>query len=222
MFRCFVAITMLCMVGLPAVAAETISGHYLEARTCQVYTGPCFANGEIGLAGKEAVMAWKITQGKHQGVDLAGLKVVMVVSASETLAFGGIDDVASIKSLIMVDDRASDRQRDALVSFARQQSGKAGKSVVRVDRSPIEMKLDTQTLKGQLNAGDRVKLLTRKARPGDCICSNESAYYPTLAKVTNFAPGVTIEGSCNARGLGTRWTIPDSRSAYMATFEHPQ
>ena len=33
-----------------------ISGDYLEVRTCDVYTGPCFGNAEMSLAGKEAVM----------------------------------------------------------------------------------------------------------------------------------------------------------------------
>ena len=47
--------------------AANISGEYLEARTCNVYTGPCFANAEMGLAGKEALMAWKIDKGQWKG-----------------------------------------------------------------------------------------------------------------------------------------------------------
>ena len=89
-----------------------------------------------------------------------------------------------------------------------------------MDSAPIEMSLDKLELNGKLQAGETVKLETRKARPSDCICSNESAYYPPLAKVTNFAPGVALEGEFKGRGLGTRWSIPDSRSAYMATFDY--
>ena len=33
--------------------AANISGEYLEARTCVVYTGPCFANAEMGLTGSQ-------------------------------------------------------------------------------------------------------------------------------------------------------------------------
>ena len=36
------------------LAAGGLEGQYVEARTCQVYTGPCFANSEINLAGKDA------------------------------------------------------------------------------------------------------------------------------------------------------------------------
>jgi hypothetical protein len=92
--------------------------------------------------------------------------------------------------------------------------------VVRVDVVPIQMSLDTAALQGNLTAGDAVELKTRAARRGDCICSNESAYYPPLTQVSNFAPGVTIEGRFQGRGLGSNWSTPESRSAYMATFDY--
>src|SRR5258707_10474180 len=81
-----------CWAALGAVSSTLgaeISGEYLEARTCDVYTGPCFANGEIGIAGKEAVMAWKIDEGRWAGEDLAGLGVALVIKANDTLGFGG-------------------------------------------------------------------------------------------------------------------------------------
>jgi hypothetical protein len=202
-------------------AAQTeISGHYLEARSCQVYTGPCFANAETGLAGKEAVMAWKINAGQHEGVDLAGLSVVMAVHGSDTFGFGGLKDAEQLKSIILVDDKANDRQRAALISFVRQYSGKAGQAVVRVSSEPIKMTLDELDLKGKLAVGSKIRLETRKAGLGDCICSNESAYYPPLAQVQHFAPGVSIVGEFKSRGLGVQWTSPGARNAYMATFAY--
>lgn len=221
--RCAISLAgiigLVCSTWFSSVTlAEGVTGKYLEARTCQVYTGPCFANAEVGLAGKEAILAWSIDKGTHDDIDLAGLSVVMVVSASDTLGFDGLDDPREMKSVILVDQTADDDQRAALISFAKQRGGRAGKSVVRVQCAPIEMSLDTAELNGKLQVGKVAKLVTRKARPDDCICSNESAYYPPLAKVENFAPGVTIDGGFSGRGLGSRWSIPGSRSAYMATF----
>lgn len=206
--------------GVAGASAERITGHYLEARTCQVYTGPCFANGESGLTGHDAVMAWSIGQGKHLGIDLAGLNVVVVVRADATLGFQGLENADKVKSLIVVDEAASGSQREALIDFARQQSGKAGKNVVRIETAPIAMKLDEFELEGNLKAGDCVKLQTRKANKNDCICSHEAAYYPPLAKVEQSIAGVTVEGAVNGRGLGSRWTIPDTRTAFMATFAY--
>jgi hypothetical protein len=208
-----------CVALVPTARAD-VTGTYLEARTCQVYTGPCFANGEVGLAGKDAVMAWSIEEGSHNGVDLSGLNVMMFLRTTDTLGFQGIEGAGQLKSVVFVDERADQSQQAALAEFAKSHAGKAGDAVTRVEASPIDMDLDLLELNGTLKAGKIVKLKTRKARPGDCICSNESAYYPPLAEVENFAPGVTTEGEYSGRGLNSRWSIPGNRSAYMATFRY--
>jgi Protein of unknown function (DUF1326) len=207
-------------IALPAFAGDSLTGKYLETRTCQVYTGPCFANAETAMAGREAVMAWSIEDGSRGGVDLAGLSVVMVVRGNDTLAYKGLEGPSELKSAIIVDEKASEAQRDALVAFAKEHTGRAGKEVVRVDTAPISMSLDTGELKGNLQAGELVKLSTRKAKPGDCICMNEVAFYPPLAKIDRFAAGVSIEAEYKGKGLGTRWSTPGSRSAYMGEFQY--
>src|SRR6202165_2600568 len=72
-----------CFAG--GIPSQTIHGDYIEARTADVYTGPCFANAEAGLAGDLAVMGWKIDKGNFQGVNLDGLSVMGVIRASNTL-----------------------------------------------------------------------------------------------------------------------------------------
>ncbi|MCP4192827.1 MAG: DUF1326 domain-containing protein [Planctomycetaceae bacterium] len=206
------------LVGTKCCQAEPITGHYLEARTCQVYTGPCFANGEVGMAGKDAVMAWSIDAGELDGADLAGLNVAVVLKASNTLGFQGLEDADQIQSMIVVDRKATPRQRAALVQFAKSQTGKAAKDVQSVLDAPFTLQLDLAALTAKLKVGELVKLQARKARPEDCICSNESAYYPPLAKLQGFVPGVTLDGQVKARSLRTRWSIPDSRSSYLGTF----
>ena len=199
---------------------DEIRGSYLEARTCQVYTGPCFANGEVGLTGKNAVMSWNIKQGKHEGIDLTGLSVAVVVSASHTLGFAGLSDASQLRSIVYVDEDATSQQQDALIQFAKSHAAEATDDIVEVRLAPIEMELNYANLTGNLTVGDLVTLKTRKARPNDCICSNESAYYPPLVKLAGFVPGVTIEGDVSARALGSRWSIPDSRTAYLGRFQY--
>ena len=63
--------------------AAPVTGYYMETRTCQVYTGPCFANAEVGIAGREAIMAWQIKSGELDGQNLAGLKAVVVDSLTK-------------------------------------------------------------------------------------------------------------------------------------------
>src|SRR4249920_2108638 len=64
---------------------QRISGSYLEVRSCDVYTGPCFANAEMGLTGKEGMMVWSVGQGAWHGTDLSGLNVIAIVCTDKTL-----------------------------------------------------------------------------------------------------------------------------------------
>src|SRR5579872_5645794 len=113
------AATVSFAAGLPA---HSISGNYIEARTADVFTGPCFANGEVEMNGKEAVFGWKINAGKWQGVDLQGLSVVGVVRAEHTL--GNVyEPVNEMRAVLIVDSRANAEQRAALESFARKTGG---------------------------------------------------------------------------------------------------
>src|ERR687890_2311488 len=79
----------LCLAGsLMAAGLQNrthLRGDYIEARTADVYTGPCFANSEVDLVGNLAVFGWKVEQGQFEGVNLDGLSVVGVVKAANTL-----------------------------------------------------------------------------------------------------------------------------------------
>jgi hypothetical protein len=144
----------------------------------------------------------------------------MVLRGTDTFGFQGIDDAGDVKSLMYVDNRANSAQRQALVAFAKEHSGKAAENVLRVENASIDMSLDIGSLAGNLQAGEDVYLATRKATPEDCICHNESAFYPPLAETTLMAAGVATDGGFRGQGLGTRWSIPDTRSAYMAVFNY--
>lgn len=217
------SIAAICCGGVVAAVSDSpaISGDYVESRTCDIYTGPCFANAQVGLTGQQAIMAWSIDQGSHNGVDLAGMKVVLAVLASDSLAKNGGMDVnpIAVKSVILVDERASQAQREALVEFAKLR-GDVGNCVTRVSSMPIEMTIDHVTMAAKLQAGKEACLVTRKLAKGDCVCSNEEIYYPPLAEVDNYSPAYAVDAGFNGKGLGVRWSNRKSRSAFLATFEY--
>src|SRR5436309_12206977 len=102
------------LVGLSVTAAQAggVTGKYLEARTTDVWTGPCFANADMNLTGKNAVLAWKVERGSVDGVDVSGLGVVAVVEASDTL---GLQQTGAAKAVLIVDAKADARQKSALI-----------------------------------------------------------------------------------------------------------
>jgi hypothetical protein len=221
MLRALTICASLALFAPAIVAAGELKGDYLETRTCDVYTGPCFANGQAGLTGKDAIMAWSIDRGAYEGVDLAGLKVVVVLTASDTLGFGGTLVVfpEPIRSVIIVDERATPRQHDALVQFASQYATHAGE-VVKIVSAPIEMSVDQFDLVGKLKAGNYAQILTRKLGGGDCVCSNEKTFYPPLCELRTSYPAFTIEGEYAGPGLGTHWSNPNTRSAFLGSFSY--
>src|SRR5687767_10195151 len=99
-----------------------ISGNYLEVRTCDVYTGPCFANAEMGLTGKEGMLVWSIDKGSWAGTELDGLSVIAVVRADATLGNLNYHPRAG-KAVLVVDARANARQKAALKDFACAMAG---------------------------------------------------------------------------------------------------
>jgi hypothetical protein len=214
------AIAAISLVGSVAIAADDIKGDYLETRTCDVYTGPCFANAQVGLTGKEAIMAWSVDSGSFRGVDLTGLKVVAAVKAADTLGFGGglVIRPDPIKSVLVVDERATPEQREALIEFAKERAGRVLGQVARVESSAIDMSVDHAGMVAKLDAGKTVQVETRKLGASDCVCTNEEIFYPPLTSVQNSAPAFTVKGSYTGRGLGTKWESPLTRSAFLATF----
>ena len=175
MIRALIFSFLTIMVSLPSLAAaEPLRGTYVEARTCQVYTGPCFANGEVGSTGKDAILTWHIKSGDLNGVELKGHSVAVIVRASHTLGFNGFDDATTTKAIVIVDANADESQAIALQQFALAQTGLEATQVADVYQRDIEMNFDMTELTATVKVEDFAMLETRKARKGDCICSNES------------------------------------------------
>jgi hypothetical protein len=213
------AIALLAVLGSVA-AADTIKGSYIEARTCDVYTGPCFANSEFGLTGDQAVLAWKIESGQWNGVDLSGLSVVAAVKAGSTLG-DEFTNPYPAKCVLIVDAKASTAQRESLVAFAQSMGGRLLENVVRTETAPIELSVACCEDRGcaTLVAGSIVSLKTRCAGEHDHVCGNESVYYQPLTKVSkDFIAAVTVNHQFKGSGLGGTWSSPNKRSAFIASF----
>src|SRR5215470_16971589 len=62
--------------------AQQITGDYMESRSADVYVAQCFANGEVGLVGDQATLAWHVQSGSWNGQKLDGLTVMASVKAN--------------------------------------------------------------------------------------------------------------------------------------------
>src|SRR6266700_6502502 len=68
--------------------AESVSvrGDYVEVRTASVFAGACHYNGEVTTTGRDALMAWNVTSGTWNGVDLAGVRALAIVTSDANLS----------------------------------------------------------------------------------------------------------------------------------------
>jgi hypothetical protein len=212
-FACFVLITG---------ASAAVSGSYVEIRSCDVYTGPCFANAEMGLEGQEAILTWAIRKGEIDGVNLDGLHVIAVVRAKETLGDVGRFPARESRSVLIVDKTATARQRDALVRFAREKAGSLLGTTVKIESAPISVDVCLAGCSkdgcASVRAGRLVEVETRCLGGNDHVCGNEDLYYPPLTQVAGARAAFTTSGVFRGDGLDTRFNEANRRSAYLASF----
>ncbi|HEY6349879.1 MAG TPA: DUF1326 domain-containing protein [Candidatus Angelobacter sp.] len=215
--------TLLILTVLVATSAfAQIKGQYVETRSADVYTGQCFANGEMGLAGDEAIVAWHITSGTWDGVPLSGLSVVGAVKASATLG-DPYGKPYPAKSVLLVDRQATPQQREALINFAQEMGGELLRHVVKVMDVPISMQvLQEHHGRATVHAGDFVTVETRPIGEKDHLCGNETTFYPPLTPTTHAMPAVALTDEYQGQGLNDTWTLHDKRSAFVGTFEKNQ
>jgi len=212
---------LLC-VGLLALSTaavgQQIRGDYIETRSADVYTGQCFANGEVNLVGDEAILAWHVQSGSWNGVALDGLTVAAAVHALATLG----DPYANpypARAVLLVDDQATPQQRVALVAFAHQMGGELLRQAQQVIPAPMELVVSSQRHGvALLRAGQFATVQTRPVNDKDHVCGNEVTFYPPLTQLTHSMPAVALTDAYRGPGLDVDWESHGRRSAFVGTF----
>lgn len=223
------------MAGAPASAAH-IRGDYIEARTADVYTGPCFSNAEVFITGHQAVMAWKVTEGSWNGVDLGGLVVAAAVQGTTTFSE---DQPELARAVLMVDQKATPAQRDALVAMAKTLGGDRLKQVADVKTSVLAFTVESHELsaaeatsaehtlhkmplapRALFWAPGLAEIQTRPLDDGDHTCGNEVVAYAPLSKGVDVRPAYTLGHHFQGKGLETRWSSPNHRSSFVGHFAY--
>ena len=208
------------LLVVPFTFAQQISGDYIETRSADVYTGQCFANGEVNLVGNEAIMGWHVDKGSWDGVALDGLNVVAVVRAKSTLGDPYADPYPA-KSVLVIDESANAQQRKALEGFAHHQTGKLTDNVEKVIYTTIDMGVARNHERhgmALLRAGNFVTVQTRGINEHDHVCGNEETFYPPLTQTAHAMPAVAEKDEYQGPGLNDTWSNSGKRSAFVGTF----
>lgn len=201
-----------------ALFAQQIEGDYLETRSADVYTGQCFANGEVNLVGNQAILAWHVRRGSWDGVRLDGLTIAAAVKARGTLG-DPYENPYPAQAVLIVDEQASSAQRTALIAFAQQTGGELLRHVDKVVSAPVEMMVNAQRHGvALLRAGEFATVQTRSINDADHICGNEVTFYPPLTDVEHAMPAVAVTDAYRGPALGVDWESHGRRSAFVGSF----
>jgi hypothetical protein len=212
-------------------SAAGIRGDYVEARTADVFTGPCFSNAEVFIYGNHAVMAWKVTEGSWKGVDLSGLCVAAAVNGTTTFSE---DKPEKATAVLIVDAKASDSQREALVEMAKSLGGARLSQIASVTTSKMSLKLEDHTVSASETAHEAhgmprsprasfwapglARIVTRPLDERDHACGNEVVAYPPLSHSVTAQPAYTLGHAFEGQGLNNRWDDPNCRSSFVGHF----
>src|SRR6185295_8035896 len=109
-------VVAMAMVFSSSAANVSLHGDYVEVRTASVFAGACHYNGEVTTTGRDALMAWRVSSGQWQGVNLAGVRVLAIVSSESNLS----DKDAARQSEIIIDSTASRAQALAMLNALKE------------------------------------------------------------------------------------------------------
>jgi len=198
--------------GATVSAAPAVTGDYVEARSCNIYAGPCHYGSEYTTAGREAVMAWRIGHGAFAGQTLDGLSAVAVVAADDNLA---ITD-APRRTVFYVDERATSRQREALVALLREKTGADFGQVVAVRTAPVAFAEEPSTVRVSV---PKIARLDATRMPDAACCRwPGQRWYDPLARAQNVHVGNAAVNEYDDNLLNVRWTNNGANSVLFGSF----
>jgi hypothetical protein len=193
----------------PLAAEPVVFGEYLEARGAAITAGFAeLASLESGARrdarrprecplSHRAVLAWRIEHGCWDGEDLTGLAIVAVVVSEAPLDPERSGIAGAARAVLLVDERASERARQALVSLAREMAPRQLLEVIEVRprRLTFERRADAVELRAHGPAGKaqlRIAPHTHSEEICASVCGGSDPPQQTLARHVESRVGTAL------------------------------
>ena len=209
------AVTMIIAAGALVFSSQAenvqMRGDYVEVRTASVFAGACHYNGEVVTTGRDAMMAWNVTNGQWQGVDLSGVRALAIVSADANLA----ENNAARSSEIIIDSSASRAQSVAMLNALKERYAAALGTVAAVRSAPISFERNGRTYNVVTNEAS----INVEAMPNDLCCKMPNmVWYTPLVGLENRKVGYTSKALYSGKVVGEPWSRSGENSAFYGTF----
>ena len=213
--KVWIALAMIVAVSALVFSSQAenvgLRGEYVEVRTASVFAGACHYNGEVVTTGRDALMAWNVTSGKWQNVDLTGVRAMAIVNSNSNLA----EADAARQSEVIIDSTATREQAQAMLSALKEKYASSLGRIVEVRNAPVtfEHKDRSYTVK----ADDAT--INVEAMPNDLCCKMPNlVWYKPLVGIENRKVGYTINASYGGRKVSDPWSRSGENSAFYGVF----
>lgn len=193
--------------------AEAVRGVYLEDRSNHVHGCYCEWSGESQTGGREAVLAWKVESGGYRGIDLAGMKMALVVRGEATLSMG----FSQRHSVLLLDSAATHAQKRAAAAMLREKYGYFLGTVLREVEAPLEIEVGEETARlyspGLVAVEMRKAVLPQDALPG------ATKWYDPFVPMEEAVLGTVVLNRYSGREFNFVWSVSDpATSGYFGRF----
>lgn len=192
--------------------APKLAGEYVEARSCNVYTGACHANGELVTAGREAILAWQVDRGTYKGVRLDGLRAVAVMTGVDNLA----QPDAQRRTVLYVDARATGAQCKALAGALIDKYGAALGTVEAVKNAPVEF--EHSGMDYTVRVPGVAFLRTTRYACNECVMPHAVWYAPFVPLKSSIVARAAVNEFKGSPELGRTWRREDENSSFVGDF----
>lgn len=212
LFAVAVMVVALCALVFSSQAENvSLRGDYVEVRTASVFAGACHYNGEVVTTGRDAMMAWNVTSGKWQGVDLSGVRALAIITSDANLS----ENNAARSAEIIIDSSASQAQSQALLNALKTKYAATLGNVVTVRNAPI--KFDHRGRTYAVAADDAT--INVEAMPNDLCCKMPNlVWYSPLVGLENRKVGYTVKATYSGKTVTTPWSRSGENSAFYGSF----
>jgi hypothetical protein len=156
-------------------------------------------------------MAWNVKSGSWDGVDLAGVRALAIVSSNANLAEKGERRVQ-----LIINSEATYAQTIAMVSALKAEASSLGK-VVAVKQAPLSFVHEAKSY--SVHSNDTAAIEVEAMTDDLCCTMPQLVWYTPLAALQNRKVGYTRKATYSGGVVGEPWERTGENSAFYGSFE---
>ena len=161
--------------------------------------------------GREALMAWNVTAGKWNGVDLTGMRAIAVVSSADNLS----NAQAGRRAELIMDKSATHGQAVAMLDALKSRYAEALGQIISVRTAPINFQHEGKTY--EVSSAEAA--ISVEAMPNDLCCRMPNLiWYSPLVPLSQRKVGYTVKALYAGHTVSDNWERAGENSAFYGTF----